>query len=235
MREHVCDQCGAVLRDGRPTGLRRVPDREVEVQRFGLGAAADSGVSLAEFVQPARAATVSADVVVPLLQSLVSGGAAAALTVLPTIYFDLSWLAPLLAFSLAVTGVWLKLLAESRQSLWQVERYQREPVESAAPTTKPTEISVRLAVSDRQSVRYAHLPIEHEKLKTVARGLLGGRSFAVSTWCGNGKPLSRSQFETLREWLLSNGYAQWRDGANRQLGIDFTARGQALLKGLSES
>jgi len=218
----------------------RSADNHYVVERFHSGAGmAVPRATVEEFLTPAREATVSADVVVPFLQSLVTGLMAVIVAGGVVLGLKLPVQFAAVAGGLALCMTWLYLLADHRKSLWSHERYERDLEQPAAPAPaddRSKEVKVKLEVNESTGrIRYGHLPIDHERLSAMARAINNGRSFSVSAWSGRGKLLSRSEFETLRNWLLESNYARWRDDHNRNLGVEFTSRGAAFWRGLADS
>jgi len=220
--------------DNLPRLITRSPANRYEVRRFHSGVGlAEPHATIEEFLTPARSASIAADVVVPFLQSAVTAIVTAIVSLFPLYILELPLQFSLLAGALAMGMMWLYLLSEHRRSLWSHERFEHEP---EPPAARPKEVGVKLAVNESNGhMRFGHLPIAHDTLVTMARALENGRSFSVSGFTGRGKLLSRSEFETLRDWLLDSDYAQWKDGNNRNLGIEFTSRGAAFWRALAES
>ena len=94
--------------------------------------------------------------------------------------------------------------------------------------------TVRLVITDDNSQRYAHLPLPKDELRTIAKATLNGRPFTLASWAGDGRMLSRSQFEDLRDWLIKAGYAKWADERSRNKGVVVTAKGKAVMRGLAK-
>jgi len=238
MVEVVCGRCKRSLR--APVNTVRTADNRYVVERFHSGAGmAVPRATVEEFLTPAREATVSADVVVPFLQSMVTGLMATLVAGALVVGLRLQWQYSLLAGGLALCMTWLYLLADHRKSLWSVERYEQDIAQPAAPTSaerdRPQNVKVKLEVNESTGrIRYGHLPIDLERLSAMARSINNGRPFSVSAWSGRGKLLSRSEFEALRDWLLESGYARWRDDNNRNLGVEFTRQGAAFWRGVAE-
>jgi len=183
--------------------------------------------------KPARPASVASDVLAPLLQALVTALIVAGLVL--WLVVRAAWPVELagVAFMVTLALVWFFLLVSHRHLLWDETV---TPLETPAMPLPPVETAqVRLEVVDEAAgrVAYAHLPLPLATLRTLARAIATGQPFTVARWTGRGKPLSRGQFETVRTWLLNDGYARWVDGGNRQLGVEMTAKGQALWRELA--
>jgi len=219
--------------------------------RFGDdagGAPAVAGWS--EFRTPARAAEWTADVSVPLAQSGATGVVtflvAVPVAVLVHLYTDgplaLAAIIPFLAGVFALALTWGALLSDHQKSLWRTETFESTPAPAAAPTPQAAaalpKIGVKLEVSEDngRSMKFAHLPVDPDRLRTLARALLDGkRPFTVGEWTGAGKLMTRNEFEHLRTWMMESGFVRWIDDAARARGTEFTPGGRALLRALKET
>ena len=235
MSPSYCPHCGAPLAqrelDARP-GLRRVPDDAGNVHRFRLGdGAAETGATWQEFRRPAREANVASDVATPALQSLVTAAAAAFVSIVPAVAFDLSWLVVPTAGAIAFALSWAALLRDGRASLWEVETYQREP---ATPAPEPARSVTRLAVTLGNTHQERELPIEPDVLLRLARTLDGGaHSFSERELVSAGLLSGRAQYEQVRDTLVVMGWLRWK-AADRRQGLDWTAPGRAGLRALAD-
>ena len=183
---------------------------------------------------------LQADVIVPALQAIITGAFVS--LVVGTVAGALvawggrSWgagqivAAAFTAGFIAVAVAWFNLMGDRRPALPAMPEQATVTFDQVAPP----EHAIKLVVEEERSMHLGHLPVDVETLRMVARSILAGQSFAVGTQTGRGRPLTRSQFETLRGWLLKHGYISWVDANSRQLGMEWTARGKALLRGLAE-
>ena len=242
MSPSYCPHCGEPLAqrdelDARP-GLRRVPDSSGEVRRFRLGDGdATTSATWQEFRRPARPANVASDVATPALQSLVTAAAAAFVSIVPAVAFDLSWLVVPTAGAIAFAASWAALLRDGRASLWEVETYQREPATPPAPALPPAEPArsvTRLAVTLGNTHQERELPIEPDVLLRLARALAGNaHSFSERELVGAGLLSGRAQYEQVRDTLVVMGWLRWK-AADRRQGLDWTAPGRAGLRALAD-
>ena len=242
MSPSYCPHCGAPLAqrelDARP-GLRRVPDSSGEVRRFRLGDGdATTSATWQEFRRPARPANVASDVATPALQSLVTAAAAAFVSIVPAVAFDLSWLVVPTAGAIAFAASWAALLRDGRASLWEVETYQREPATPpaapATPAPEPARSVTRLAVTLGNTHQERELPIEPDVLLRLARALAGNaHSFSERELVGAGLLSGRAQYEQVRDTLVVMGWLRWK-AADRRQGLDWTAPGRAGLRALAD-
>lgn len=233
-----CPHCGGRLADdldGRP-GLRLIPDDGGRVARYGLGDVAEGGPAWHEFRRPARPADVTADVIAPALQAVVTGVAAAAVSAVAALSLNLSLWAVPTAAGLAFAGAWLYLLRDGRAALWEVERYEHGPAEPPAPAEPPrptTRLSVSLEGGRTQQER--DLPVEPDQLIRLARALAGGaHTFSERDLSAAGLVTGRRQFEELRDQFLAAGWLRWKSAADRRQGLELTTPGRAALAALAD-
>ncbi len=211
---------------------KRKPTNEYTVRRNHFGSAATDDYNLAEYLRPARAAGVGSDVAVPLLQAFVSGVVVGLLAIWPTTAFFWAWYIPAIVGGLAFAAAWFALLKSHRASLWDSEKYFHDVPQQPQ---QPQQMHVKLQIDeDGQHTKFVDLPLDPAQLKTIAAATINGRSFSLASWAGRGKLLSRSQFETLRDWLLDNDYGLWADENNHAAGFLFTNKGRAFWRGLVE-
>lgn len=232
--KHACPSCGEVW--DYPDRRRSTTGGWQPVTRVRMNAGAGiPAESFAEYerIEPVRAPTVAGDFLTPLLQAVVTALAAGVLGVGITIMVGWPWYAPLAIAGLAFAFSWLLLMQYFNGLLVARERVINDVNARRPPQEIPVK-RVRLEVKeDAQTTRLVDLPLAPATLATVARAVQNGRPFSVSSLTGRGKPLTRGEFEGLRDWLLSSGYARWTDADNRRAGVTFTAKGKALLKGLA--
>lgn len=239
MVQYFCRECGQQLRPG----VRLAPGERIggwqqqERRRHYVGDAAPVDTPFSEFHRetPARPPAVGGDVAVPALQAIISG-VAIFLVGLAILWPD--WQIAAAGGGIVGALAWFLLLSDSRRLLRVVEDVTGVDLDQDGHIgePEPPALGVKLRIDEEEGrvTKYAHLPIDAQRLGQLARGLLGSESFAVASWTGRGKPFSRAEFETLRDWLFRNGYAGWEDPNNRQLGVKFTAKGDALLRALAD-
>lgn len=178
-------------------------------------------------------------VAVPGLQAGITGGVCGLAALAVCAWFDLPWLAiggTVAAVSMA--GAWLSYRGRWQ---WMLERitgadlnmdgFIGQPLPQQPQLPAPS-IRVELAQNDGRQVDFIDLPYP-EKLPALAAGLQQGRTFALSTWTGNGALFSRAEFEQLRGELLRRGLAEWVNESAPAQGIKLTAAGRAVFRHLS--
>lgn len=170
---------------------------------------------------------------VPFAQASATAFAGLIVGVILTIIFSWPFWSPALIASFAFVWSWLLLLKYYNSLLKTTEHVIPTDEEPAQQQPVPTK-RVRLHIEETGNhERRVELPIPLDTLATVARAVRNGRPFSIANLTGRGKPLTRGQFETLRDWLLECDYLRWVDDSNRQAGSAFTSKGKALLRGIS--
>jgi hypothetical protein len=180
-----------------------------------------------------------AGLVLPALQCAVTagllGGVAGALALL--LQAPKWWVWALLFALLAGAIYWVSFVARWQQAVFAppvVRAVSRQVIEHK-PTRalpEPTERTLRLtAVSEngKQASIY-RLPVSDGQMAALAAGLNDGLPFAVSTWCGTGKPFSRAEFEALRGALLERGILRAKNSKNPAAGFELSPAGRAMMR-----
>jgi hypothetical protein len=194
--------------------------------------------------QPARGASRESDVLVPFLQAAITGaftaimlGIGAGVVVhwqawpwwYVAIVVALSWL-------FVTSGVWLRLLNDSRELLWKVESWTDRDLDQDGTTGKPQEPTetVRLEIeannNGRHSSFFHDLPTEPAVFTTWVQVAVNGQSLAVGHWTGNGRPFSRSDYEALLDFLQGAGVVAWQNPDAPAQGRRVTKPGKAALQ-----
>lgn len=234
---HYCPTCGRAHDHYQRPGLRRIPTELYTKQRAHLatGDIADMGATVYEHRRPARQANVASDVVVPLLQSGVTAILASLVVIVPTYALNLSWLVVPTAGALAFVIMWARLLADHRNALWDVDRYEKEPERPQMPPQEPPPAyTTRLAVTLENAHQEVTFPIPPDTLLKLAKVCHNGvRTFSERELAGAGKLLSgRAEYERVRGVLLDMGWLRWK-AADRRQGLEWTGPGRAGLRVLA--
>lgn len=101
------------------------------------------------------------------------------------------------------------------------------------PDLAPDPVRVILTSEDHQHSQYLDLPLSTQQITVVAALLASGRPFALASFAGQGKPLSRAEFESLRDYFFEHGLARWRNDRAPNQGIELTPPGRALMRRFS--
>jgi hypothetical protein len=133
----------------------------------------------------------------------------------------------------AILLVWLGSLGRASWVVWKTERIGPAEVVQAAPMPA---LSVEVVDVGRGRMAYVDLPGTAEQLGKLAAGVLSGRPFSESEWCGSGasRPYSQRGFRELRAVLLDRGLCCWRNPDVPTLGVVLTAVGRAVFRGIAE-
>lgn len=165
-----------------------------------------------------------------IAQAAISGIAAGAVGMAVAILSDGNWL----GWGLAAGGgtfciSWLGGLTWWRSRIENIGKHDQ-----VIPAEYPAEV-VRVQVEQNAGhwVDYLDIPLDREKLVSVSKAIAGGAGFSLSALGGKGKSLTRSEFESLREYLVSHGLAFWTRPGSHTRGSELTAAGRALFRRLA--
>jgi hypothetical protein len=123
--------------------------------------------------------------------------------------------------------------------VWRDAAYPREPlpvvhaVEAAPPPPEPRKpINVYYTnEAGFQAARHYYLPVTDRQLELLARGLLvEAKPFSERAWAGKYRPFSITEFEALRDEMVTRQLAEWKDPDARQLGLRLTAEGHRIME-----
>ena len=194
-----------------------------------------------------RYTSVETEVTVPVLQSAVYAVAwAAVVGIIAAVVVFASrapwWICPTAGVA-AVAGLfaWQSSAAirERRELLWRVERATGLDIDQNGHVGEPSVVKVEITTRDnngkvrRQS--YLNLPISEVQLLALARGLTNGVALAQSAWIGKGGPLSRAEFDSVRDRLILYGLAEWVNPDARAQGCVMTRAGRAVMRRIAEN
>lgn len=160
-----------------------------------------------------RGSTLEGDVLVPFLQSVITG----AIGALVSWTF---WEAPLPGFAVGFALCWLILLVQTRSLLREVERVTRRDLDGDGVVGPPEPgppaehiLRIEMADSHGQVRRAVNLrsPVPPDRLADLAAAALRGDSLAEGVWGGPGKAFSLDEFRALREELIGARILEWRN------------------------
>ena len=103
------------------------------------------------------------------------------------------------------------------------------------PTTTRIQITASDPAGQFSAGRFADLPISQDDLAKVSQRLIHGASFSHAGLAGPGRPLSRSQYEVLRDAMISRNLCYWINPASHAQGCNLTHAGQSVLKHFTSS
>lgn len=98
----------------------------------------------------------------------------------------------------------------------------------------PTEVVVKKdktqEAGNEFSQTWKKLPIAPYKLKVIAQATINGESFAVRKWAGDGKLLSRKEWDALSEAMIELGMLEYVDSEHPTLGTNWTSFGMDVME-----
>jgi hypothetical protein len=196
------------------------------------------------YERPSHQPTTGADVVVPLLQSLISGAVAAVVTgsILGVINHQTGTLGAwviwgaLGAFAMITGAVWASLLTDHRRLLWEIETWTRQDLDGDGATGKPQAEPLRVRVEEQKTTGASwadySLPVSQRELTSIAKSIHGGahkwsrRDIASHPYIGDDRA------RDLLAALERGGFLHYPAGRNHPDGAQLTAKGRALVNGL---
>jgi hypothetical protein len=193
---------------------------------------------------PARAPTFIGDVVVPLVQALITGGLLGGLLVLvlavvvPDFGGDLLALWAITSLTLS-SGAWLLLLGQHRKLLWAIERVTSLDLDGDGEAGPPEKRTIEVHVKDRGHTRIVGadwLGIDDDRLILFAAGLVRGRGLTEGEW-GRDKaafPKGMNHFRAVRGKLLEAGLIERVNPEAENSTYRATAAGRAVFKRLAK-
>jgi hypothetical protein len=190
--------------------------------------------------RPTRAATVASDVLVPVLQSGISGivsgilgGAGAGIAGLPH-----PVLIGLGAGACGLGLAWVVILREHRQALWEIEKIVGRDLDGDGVVgrlvPKPEPLKVEVTTRDERGrlrqMQWLDLPpsITDETLADLAEAvLLNGRDFSRRKLPDG--LLSPDDYGAIKDAMLQGGLLRYK-GKGEQAGVELTGAGRAFLR-----
>lgn len=100
-------------------------------------------------------------------------------------------------------------------------------------TYAPTEVTVKKdqtkEVGNEFSQTWRKLPIAPYKLKVIAQATINGEGFTVRKWAGEGRLLSRNEWDALSEVMMDLGMLEYIDSEHPTLGTNWTSFGMDVM------
>ena len=182
--------------------------------------------------EPARPASFTGDLLVPLAQALVTGCVAAGALIALGLEVGVAWGgAPLRAWAIAalliVCASWLVLLGQTRRLLWKVETLTGLDLDGDGQRGKPSSGDRVVFLNAKGEPTPAPSPPPEPKPMGIAEfvGLLDVRGTGYRAW---EKRLPRLVYQGYRDALIRAGWAAWR--SVREDGTANTKQGWELIK-----
>ncbi len=175
---------------------------------------------------PTRAATLQADVLVPLAQSLVGATLATIPAIVVAQIARWEWYSPLAVGSVTILVQWFSIVKklEGERSVTEQFSYQPDPENCQAQplSNKPDGIQLEVISKDddfKASMKIITLPrsVTAEQFVSFCRDILVGKSLARRNWEGSGKPFSRDSYDDLVAAMQTAGLVMTVQGKGKQL------------------
>jgi len=187
---------------------------------------------------PSRVPSWQADVLVPCGQSLFTALFVGLLSGAIAIWQAWPWQVPAMLAAISAALMWFSSVADTRALLRRVEVWTGKDLDRDGIVGDPERVIHEYHVKD-DSQSGAHwqmmisLDIDPERLRQFAKGLVvEGRSTGTSTWTGQRGLFERTEFEQLRDELISRGFAKWSKSRNR--GWYLTSKGKSWFTALAD-
>ena len=136
-----------------------------------------------------------------------------------------SWSVAALVGAGVAMAAWLVFQLPDKKILQRVAESKVYPVE-----TTRIEITASDPAGQFSAGRWADLNLSREDLQVLAKRINAGASFSHAGLAGPGRPLTRSQYETLRDEFIARGLAYWRSPAAHAQGVELTRAGRAVME-----
>lgn len=203
------------------------------------GALASDDWLEARFETPTRTPTAQGDVLVPLAQAAISGvfaGILAGVGILATDAPISGWAAVALG-AVVAAGAWCWLLRDHRRLLRSVEVLtRRDDLPAIEPADRlQVEVIEPAAGGNGKAWTLADLPADRRIMAMIARDVANGARHLSSRDLASIPGLSRDKARELLQSLEGAGLIAYPSGRNHPDGGQWTARGRALARGLTET
>ena len=126
-------------------------------------------------------------------------------------------------------AAWLVFQLPDKKILQRVAESKVYPVE-----TTRIEITASDPAGQFQAGRFADLPCSFQDLGNIAKRLQAGASFSHAGLAGRYRPLSRSQYEALRDAMIARELLYWINPASHSQGVELTRAGRAVMEYFSQ-
>lgn len=234
MHKFTCPECGAWFYASAGASVASLKggwsSAGIRVAEAAGAGMVPADIEAYESVRPAAAPDPHTHFVTPFLQAIATGLAFFVIAGVVSIVWRLSFWLPFLVGATAFALAWLLLLGRFNGLL-----VAREFIQSRAPDPLPDDRPVPrvvVEVHDRGSagsqVQIAELPVDVDRLGTLARAVASGQELSYGRWTGRGKLLSRGELGAVYDWLVRCGLAYWKNPDRHQEGLEFTAGGRRL-------
>ena len=181
--------------------------------------------------------TISAGVVLPLMQALVTGGIIGLVAMLVCRKYEMAdwgyWSA--LCGVLVTLGYWLMAQTIWRRLVRMVEMAWQRDIDGDGYVGEPEPApSVRVEVTERDNggfsnTQIATLPFA-DRIPLLAQGLLSGVPFSDRRWAGDGRLFTDGELTQVRMELLGRGLIELKVPTAPKQGYVLTRAGRAVMR-----
>lgn len=247
MSNHKCPHCGQRIElnispVGIPARTQKRPGVTVfqsshrSVFKSDAAAPALPAGYTAERQSPAFLPTKEANVIVPLLESLITGAFVGVCTVAGVTYVQRSFLDGLAWGGISLLAAsffqWIRLTGSYRNLLWRLETVTGLDVDGSGEVGQPEPLpqpTVRVEVLEGHTWKFENLPGDNDSLYSFSRDVVNGvRTFSERGAADNGYGVEN--FRKLRDLFVDRGWATWNHPNRKQQGVSLTRGGNWLIR-----
>jgi len=185
--------------------------------------------------QPVRVPRWESDVLVPVGQAVGTAAFVGVVSGVLAIWLRWPWQVPAMAAATAAALIWFVTLNDLRFLLRKIETYIGKDIDGDGSVG---EVVVHEYHVKDDSQTGAHwqmmisLEIDPDRLRKFAKGIVTeGQSTGTNRWTGERGLFERTEYEQLRDELISRGFARWSKSKNR--GWYLTSKGTAWFTALA--
>jgi len=124
------------------------------------------------------------------------------------------------------------LLISGEKAPWYAGMFDREPPE-VEPDVVRVEIADTSADGGGARLRNLRLPLSSDKARWLGQHITNGGAFSLPQ-CVDDGPLSRSEVESVRRWLLENSLGRWIDEDEHAKGFEIKRPGKLVFRELAK-
>jgi len=137
-------------------------------------------------------------------------------------------------FSLALVAIWARILFSWLHFALPSQEPKPEIVQAQEP--QPMKIMIAETEGNYSKGVWLEIPgIAPEVLAEVAELVLAGHNFSMGSMSGRYKPLSRNQYEAMRDRLIESGALSWASDKSHSQGVTITKPGLALFRCIAQT
>ena len=125
---------------------------------------------------------------------------------------------------------------EAGKTYHEMQRYEQSIETPLAPVEPPSSKNgfITVAVKDEDTGSGADLFHPIWALWHMARnGGADATTTSESAWTGEGKPFSIDELRALRDWMITQGIARWKNDRAHGQGWELLPRSRAIMRGLA--